>query len=1214
MNLQKLSNLYKKKEELNRNILLEKATKKNWPLILKSNNPNQIIVLTSIDVNGFPMYTATENNYTSANTTRTNQLWAGGSTGFNLSGSSTNVKGKLALWDGGSASNIHIELSGRIKNKDASSTINHSTHVAGTLIAQGINPVAKGMAYETSELNCYDFNGHISEMAAAAPELLMSNHSYGSIAGWSYTFTGEWEFWGNPNDNFDYKFGIYNEEAQLFDSIAYNAPYYLIVKSSGNNRDRIGPPIGSPYKRLDVNGVMVNSGNRPPGISSNDGYDIIPTYGVAKNILTVGAIEGLKSSLIKTSDIKISNFGSWGPTDDGRIKPDIVASGVNVYSCISNSTTSYEAFNGTSMAAPNVTGSLFLLQELYSNKNAGEFMKASTLKALAIHTATESGDDDGPDYKFGWGLLNAEKAANLINAGNNGTSRIIESSLNNNSIYTLNVTASGNGKLIATIVWTDPVGAATTTNLLNNPSLKLINDLDIRIIKGVTTYYPWVLDPANPSFSAYHGDNFRDNVERIDIDDVIPGTNYTIIVSYKNVLQRGSQAFSLIISGVGGAEYCNSFAILNFGARIDNVNFAGINNNNPIGCTQYSNYKNLIAQIEPNTIYPLSVKVSSCDANSNPKFVKVFIDYNSNGSFADAGELVATSGVLNNNAIFSTIIATPNSFAVNNKSLMRVIVQETNDPNTISPCNTYNQGETQDYAVQFINANIDVSISEVEIPTQNACFNNNQFISIRINNVGKSTISNIPLTAIIKNGFNTIATLTGVYSNDLLSGESVVYHFQTPFTSIAGTAYLVFANASLNGDQNPNNNSKNVEILIKNKAIAASGQAIICGTVASLRAFNTNSNQNYLWYNSPTSITPVASGTNTSTNTIASKYYIGAGIATNIGALTKEIFTDGDYQAKGGNYFKYSATVPMLLERAKIYTAYPGKVTITVADIKATFADGSYTYTALNSTILDVLASRPIKATGDIAGNDPQDLGLIYNINLPLPAGNHVIIITSDSVANIFRNKNIAVNPYPYSISSLFSITGNNATNPTQFYYYLYNMALRTLDCLSDMVEVIPTILTVPTITRVGDSLVSINGIGYQWIKNSVEIIGANNQNFKPIYSGNYQCKVTDNLGCQQLSNSIVFDSTKVVIATDLIVKPNPANSFITYSFKSEVIENAQVCIVDSKGVIYFKQDFIAFVGTISKQVSTNFFPSGLYVINILKGGKTYKEKFLILR
>ena len=1212
--LEKLSTLYAAKEKNEAASLQKIAKQKGWALTITNKNSNRTIKLTGIDINGFPMYTGVDNNATSAATTHTNQLWNGGSTGYNLSGSSINMKGKLAEWDEGIAKANHIELDGKIVNKDGSGVANHSTHVAGTLVATGINPYAKGMAYNAAELDCYDFSNHISEIAGAASNLLLSNHSYGIIAGWNKNIaTGDWEFWGNPGDTADYKLGIYDADTQMLDSISYNAPYYLIVKTSGNKRDENGPAVGTPYKRYDASGMMVDAGNRPIGISSNDGYDIIPTYGVAKNIITVGAVEGIASGSTKVNDIKISKVSSWGPTDDGRIKPDIVAAGVDVLSCSSDGTTAYYYNSGTSMAAPNVTGSLFLLQEFYSQKNAGAFMKAATLKALAIHTATEAGINDGPDYQYGWGLLNAEKAANIINKNaTNGTAKIVEATLNNGATYALNVIASGDGKLMATVAWTDPVGAVTTTNLLNNPSLKLINDLDIRIVKAATTYLPWVLNPAIPNAAATKGDNFRDNVERVEVENVVPGQAYTIIITHKGTLQRGSQVFGLIISGIGGTTYCTSAATQTQGTRIDNVTLANINNNNPVGCTSYTNFTNLTAQLQPNTTYPLSVAVSTCDGSISSKVIKVFIDYNSNGNFTDAGELVATSGIINTNTTFTTSITTPSNLQINSFSLMRVVVQETNDPTTVTPCSTYLQGETQDFLVQFMNAKFDAAIADISIPVYNNCASNNQYISVRINNVGDSSISNIPVTAAVKNGATTIATLSEIFKDSIASGDSKVYTFQTPFASVANATYNIAVTANLTNDQNTINNIKVSDIAIATTTTTSlSGDAKVCGATATLKAFNTNANQNYFWYNAATASNPIAVGTSTTTDSIASKYYVGSGLSTNIGAVSKNVFSDGSYQAKGGNYLKYTSTVPVLLENAKIYTAYPGKVYITVADLRRTLPDGSYTYTIIGTTTIDVTASRPTIARGDIAGNDLADLGRVYNINLLLPSGSHIIIVKTDSIANIFRNNNIASNPYPYSIPNIFTITGNNATNPSQYYYCLYNMAIRTLDCQGNKVAVVPTVAVAPVISYSGDSLVCTSGISYQWRKDGVDIVDAINQTYKPTINGNYSCYVMDIGSCQQLSNVLAYSMNS---SNEFVLKPNPANNYIDVSFGSNATTNTEIYIVNAVGKICMQHNFTNTTGNFSERINVANLAAGVYVLNVLHGSETFRKKFVVVR
>ena len=66
---------------------------------------------------------------------------------------------------------------------------------------------------------------------------------------------------------------------------------------------------------------------------------------------------------VDPEDVVMSSFSCWGPTDDGRIKPDVVADGVGVLSSVSSSNTSYSSLSGTSMASPNASGSLLLLQD-----------------------------------------------------------------------------------------------------------------------------------------------------------------------------------------------------------------------------------------------------------------------------------------------------------------------------------------------------------------------------------------------------------------------------------------------------------------------------------------------------------------------------------------------------------------------------------------------------------------------------------------------------------------------------------------------------------------------------------------------------------------------------------------------------------------------------------------------------------------------------------
>ena len=476
----------------------------------KTLSDGRTMALQGIDDAENPIYYITHGQISPSACTRTNSLYAGGSLGVSLSGATSVVRNKLGLWDGGLVRSTHQELGlSRITQVDSPPYLNeHTTHLAGILIGTGVNKQARGMAYGGS-LKVWDFGDDVSEMAFAAKSLLVSNHSYGVLAGWVFNpdrngiiFRDDnlkWEWWGDTtiSKTEDYRFGFYDKKSSDIDKIAYNAPYYLIVKSADNKRTENGPPAGTPYYFRNTNTKSTVSR------SKNDGFDTIPMDGNAKNILTVGAIDGGDVVPTKPSDIKMSAYSSWGPTDDGRIKPDIVGTGDGILSASSNSDDAYTTLSGTSVAAPNVAGSLLLLQEFYARKNYGFTMRSSTLKGLVLHSTNEAGTTQGPDYQFGWGLLNTERAAQIID-NKDQNHFISESLLYQNSTNTIQVVASGKSPITATICWTDPEATATEAKAsnLNNRKPKLINDLDIRISDGTTTSFPWVLNPDSPSLGS----------------------------------------------------------------------------------------------------------------------------------------------------------------------------------------------------------------------------------------------------------------------------------------------------------------------------------------------------------------------------------------------------------------------------------------------------------------------------------------------------------------------------------------------------------------------------------------------------------------------------------------------------------------------------------------------------------------------------------------
>lgn len=496
---------------------------------------------------GKPMYYIT-NNLNAAAVHKVDQLWPGGSTGFNLSGSGVT----LGIWDSGKVLDTHQEFHNgsfsRVTQVDGASILsNHATHVAGTMAASGTVASAKGMSY-AALLNAYDWDSDETEMVSAAlGGLKVSQHSYGYVTGWAYgSWSGNtgWHWFGDAavSTTEDYNWGFYSDQAKDWDQIAYNAPYYLIVKSAGNDRGEGPAPASLHYFMDPATGYSWQSSTTTRSLDGGStGYDCISHSATAKNLLTVGAV---------TNTGIMSSFSGWGPTDDGRVKPDLVAKGVSVYSSLASSNTAYAFYNGTSMSAPVVSGSIGLLLQHQQNLHPGTPLRAATIKGLLIHSADDMvSGAPGPDYRFGWGMLDVQKAAQIIYDNASTQAHINELTLVNGQTIRIPIQATGASALRITCSWTDVPGFSPTPSL-NPTTSMLVNDLDIRLTDAFgNQYYPYILNPASPSSAATTGDNNRDNVEMIHLSSVPAGTIYFITITHKGSLSGGNQPFSLIITG-----------------------------------------------------------------------------------------------------------------------------------------------------------------------------------------------------------------------------------------------------------------------------------------------------------------------------------------------------------------------------------------------------------------------------------------------------------------------------------------------------------------------------------------------------------------------------------------------------------------------------------------------------------------------------------------
>ncbi len=490
------------------------AQKNGWQL--KEELPNgSAIELLDIGEDGTPIYYTTFYDHVSA-TTRANSLYEDGLLHLGITGKGMQV----GVWDSGVARKTHTEFDSRVTIADKTTKLgSHPTMVMGTLIASGKKDRARGVAYEATGITSDWSRDKIEVAEAAANGLLLSNHSYGIIT-----------------DRVpDWYFGSYLRVTKDWDNIMYNAPYYLMVTAAGNAQ---------------------KSGDNEVPISEaiGKGYDMLLGFATSKNGITVAAAEAkidTDGALVKAT---VAAYSSFGPVDDGRIKPDIAGQGTNVYAAYSNSDTSYNSSTGTSMATPGITGSMLLLQQ-YHNDLYGSFMKAATLKGLVLHTADDV-NEAGPDYQMGWGVMNSKSAAEVL-ANKEFSSIIKEESIAQGETYSVTVTIPENQKLMASISWTDPVSSFINRDVVNNTTAALVNDLDIRITQNFGTYYPWKLSASEATKAASKGDNRVDNFEKIDIENAVG--EYTITITHKGELTNAMQNFSLVVSGISVTE-CKVFA------------------------------------------------------------------------------------------------------------------------------------------------------------------------------------------------------------------------------------------------------------------------------------------------------------------------------------------------------------------------------------------------------------------------------------------------------------------------------------------------------------------------------------------------------------------------------------------------------------------------------------------------------------------------------
>lgn len=459
--------------------------------------------------------------------------------------------------DTGSQSTLSADFAGRVIKTYALGRKNkwndphgHGTHVAGSVLGSGVlsgsNPAGHdytnsfaGTAPEAQLVfqSVLDNTGGLKGIPSDLNNLFLPTYNDGARV--------HTNSWGAA------AYGVYTTDSRNVDMFTWNRKDFTVLFSAGNEG-----------KDGDANGVVDPDSIDSPATAKN-----CITVGASENYRLSGGAQGtyggywptdypadpIKSDKVSNNSSGIIAFSSRGPTDDGRIKPDVVAPGTNVISCRSHASgagTLWGVYNadyvysgGTSMSTPLTAGVAALVRQYYRTQRT-HLPSSALVKATIINGATDlypgqygtgaSIEISGlrPNNVEGWELANP---GYLIPPSSSRALEFVDNdqglATNGSVEYPYHVNA-GSDPLRITLVWTD-YPASTSA------SKALVNDLDLVVVL--------------PDATILRGNGATDrlnNVEGVDISSPVQG-DYTVRVEGYNVPQ-GPQPFALVVSGPTG--------------------------------------------------------------------------------------------------------------------------------------------------------------------------------------------------------------------------------------------------------------------------------------------------------------------------------------------------------------------------------------------------------------------------------------------------------------------------------------------------------------------------------------------------------------------------------------------------------------------------------------------------------------------------------------
>ena len=388
----------------------------------------------------------------------------------------------VALADDGNVG-PHIDFEGRLTQFSTSNNGTHGDMTAGIFFGAGNRePKIQGHA-SGAEAYYWSISGYVHVVSAVSNyntyNIVLSSTSYSQGQG-----------------------GVYTNDTRFIDQQIYDNRQLVHMFSAGN------------------------AGSANHGYGAGAGWgNITGGYKAAKSVITCGDMN---------NNGVLESTSSRGPADDGRIKPDICANGRGQLSTDENNTT--QVGGGTSAACPSVAGTVTQLYHAYKTLNGGANPESGLIKGCILNTGNEAGNP-GPDYKHGWGSINALRAVRTLEQNRYMLDSVTQSQ---SRTHTINIPANTH-EVRVMVYWTDYQG---------NPSASkaLVNDLNIKLNVGGVDYNPWVLDET-PSAAALDANATRgiddlNNMEQVTLTNPAAG-NATLTVTGMTVPQ-GPQRYWVV--------------------------------------------------------------------------------------------------------------------------------------------------------------------------------------------------------------------------------------------------------------------------------------------------------------------------------------------------------------------------------------------------------------------------------------------------------------------------------------------------------------------------------------------------------------------------------------------------------------------------------------------------------------------------------------------